>query len=359
MKNLKRAYKMNICIFLLELFSVLWMFSGLRLPGTGDALTAERMAMFKFFTIDSNILMGIISLIVAIQQKRVLSEKVKELHKGYTVLALMGTVGVTLTMIVTVFYLAPTFENGWFVCFNNSNFFLHLINPLASILAFTMFEKSTKLKFKDTLWGLLPLCLYAIFYVSNAAVHSENGIVNPGYDFYGFFIFGLKSGFIVLPLIILITFGLSVCLYRLNHIKYQRNALVATDEAFIDILQSQQGEIDAVLMYQQLARRCEDAEIKELLLQTASDEGGHGSVFHKLSGIELKPKKTKARLVPFLGKIIGAPKLYRIIAKQEYAAENGYEFLAKHYESVRDVQKEEKIHGDRMTKISDKLQKRK
>ena len=58
--------------------------------------------------------------------------------------------------------------------------------------------------------------IYAIYYTAEALTHLEDGVIAPGYDWYGFFLFGVKSAVIVLPLIIAITYGISVLLWRLN-----------------------------------------------------------------------------------------------------------------------------------------------
>ena len=46
--------------------------------------------------------------------------------------------------------------------------------------------------------------------------NQQENTIEPGYDWYGFFLFGAKSAAIVLPLIIAITYGISVLLWRLN-----------------------------------------------------------------------------------------------------------------------------------------------
>lgn len=223
MKRIKTAYILNLCIVALEIFAVGWMFSGLRLPGTGSTLSASRIAMFKFFTVDSNVIMGIVSAKVAIDLKKIMRGKMETLPKLDYLLTLMGATGVTLTMLVTVFYLAPTIPNGWFVCFNNSNLFLHVINPIVSIVTFLFFERTDKMNFKDAVLGVVPMSIYAVFYITMAIINSKDGYVLPGYDFYGFFAFGLKSGFIVFPIIFLLTYGISAGLYKLNHTKKQED----------------------------------------------------------------------------------------------------------------------------------------
>ena len=104
MKDLKKAYILNICLAAFEIFSISWMMSGIN----GGVLSAAKLASLKYFTVDSNILMGIFALWAAIDQGRVLKGEKADVSVLTYVLKLTGTVGVTLTMLVTIFFLEPT-----------------------------------------------------------------------------------------------------------------------------------------------------------------------------------------------------------------------------------------------------------
>ena len=69
-------------------------------------------------------------------------------------------------------------------------------------------------------------------------------------------------------------------------------------------------------------------------------------MFKKLTGQTLKPKKTKAILLPILYRIIGKKKLYPIIAKGEYDAVKKYEPVVKDFPEVESVKNDEQRHGD-------------
>ncbi len=121
-------------------------------------------------------------------------------------------------MLVTIFFLGPTMGRtyGFFSLFEKSNFFLHLVNPVLSIITFLCFEKSTKIGFRHTFTGIIPMLIYSVYYVSSAAAHMENGRIAKGYDWYGFFFLGIRSAFIVLPILIIITWLISAVLWKLN-----------------------------------------------------------------------------------------------------------------------------------------------
>ena len=102
-----------------------------------------------------------------------------------------------------------------------------------------------------------------------------------------------------------------------------------TQEQFKELLRSQQGELDAVLMYQRLAKVVKTDKEREAFLQLAKEEGRHASVFHSYTQKALKPKKTMARIMPILYCLLGRKRLYKLIAKGEYDAAVGYEHLKR------------------------------
>ena len=217
MKRFRIAYILNLCLALLEVLAPIWMSSGL----VGGVLTTSGAEMFKFFTIDSNVLMGIIALLTALQLRQVIRGQREDLSTACYVWYLAGTVGVTLTMLVTVFFLEPTMapQFGLFALFAGSNFLLHLFNPLLAIVTFTVFEKTRKIPFRHTLTGIVPMVLYAVFYLANCMRHAVNGMVDIAYDWYGFLAGGVKTVWIVIPVIFLFTWLISIALWRLNRRK--------------------------------------------------------------------------------------------------------------------------------------------
>ena len=220
MKRFRIAYILNLCLALLEVLAPIWMSSGL----VGGVLTTSGAEMFKFFTIDSNVLMGVIALFTALQLRQVIRGQREDLSTACYVWNLAGTVGVTLTMLVTVFFLEPTMapQFGLFSLFAGSNFLLHLFNPLLAIVTFTVFEKTRKIPFRHTLTGIVPMVLYAVFYLANCMRHAVNGMVDIAYDWYGFLAGGVKTVWIVIPVIFLFTWLISIALWRLNRRKTEK-----------------------------------------------------------------------------------------------------------------------------------------
>ena len=112
------------------------------------------------------------------------------------------------------------------------------------------------------------------------------------------------------------------------------------------LLKSQQGELDAVLMYNALAKKAVNQADAEAFRRLAAEEGRHAAVFRNLTGRSLKPKKALAILLPILYKTLGRKRLYPLVARFEYAAADSYESVAARYPEVQSVKDDEKRHGD-------------
>ena len=220
MRSIKISFIINILIFIMTLFASIVMFSGFKfMPGLDLVLESTSIGMFRFFTVDSNMFMGIMALIFAIYEYKVIKGIKKDISKIITVLKFMATVSVSLTFVVVFAYLGPITKGGVVLLLKNSNLFFHLLIPLFSIINLIIFERSNKLKFRDCIYGIIPTVLYGIYYLTNILIHIENGSVSPKYDWYYFVQGGLSNAFIVIPLMLLVTYIISIILWRLSYKK--------------------------------------------------------------------------------------------------------------------------------------------
>ena len=58
------------------------------------------------------------------------------------------------------------------------------------------------------------------------------------------------------------------------------------------LLEFQQGELDAVILYRKIAAQIKNAEVASVLREIARDEGRHAAILFKLTRETLKPKET-------------------------------------------------------------------
>ena len=126
-----------------------------------------------------------------------------------------------------------------------------------------------------------------------------------------------------------------------------------TPKQYKELLRSQQGETNAVLMYKRLAQVVKTEREREAFLQLAREEGRHARVFHAYTKQVLKPQKTMSVVLPLLYRLLGKKRLYRMIAKGEYDAAVGYEHLIADFPEVESVKNDEKRHGDIVSALLD------
>ena len=216
-KKIKISIAINILIFILTTIASIIMFTGFKfMHGKDIVLESTKLGMFRFFTVDSNLFMGIISLIFAIKGIEILNKKIDDIPKKYYILKLMATSAVGLTFTVVFTYLGPISKHGITSLLMNSNLFFHLIIPILSILVFVLFERNNKLKFKDSFYGIIPTLLYGVYYLLNILIHMRNGNVSPKYDWYWFVQRGVSTAVIVVPIIFLISYIISLIIWKLN-----------------------------------------------------------------------------------------------------------------------------------------------
>ena len=216
--KIKIALCINLIIFVMVIFASVAMFTGFKfMHGIEPKLDSTRIGMFRFFTVDSNIFMGIMALIFGIKEIEILKGKIGDIDANLYVLKLMSTTGVGLTFLTVFGYLGPISEGGIPSMLMNSNLFFHLIIPLLSIINFICFERTDKLKFKNSFFGIIPTLLYSFYYLANVLLHIENGKVSTLYDWYWFMQRGIWQIFIVMPLMLAITYVISLILLKLNH----------------------------------------------------------------------------------------------------------------------------------------------
>ncbi len=207
---------MNILIFVFTLFATISMIVGFKFMGEIEVLSSRNFKSFRYFTVDSNVFAGLISLAYVIYRFTAKGKNEDSLPKAFYILKLAATTGVTLTMMVTVFFLAPTSNGNFMHYFMNSNFFMHLITPLLCIISFIFFEPSKQEKLAMTIPGILPMLLYSFYYTPNILLHLDNGKVDPAYDWYHFLSGGLNTIWFVIPVLYVVTWIFAFALWAAN-----------------------------------------------------------------------------------------------------------------------------------------------
>ena len=204
----KKSLIINILIIVFTIMCSIFMYTGFKFMPAETLLESSSNSMFKFFTVDSNILMALVSFIYVLY-KYILKRDNKVIY----ILKFIGTSAISLTFIVTLLFLAPSY--GFYSMYNNNNLFFHLIIPVLSIIDYIFFNKYDN-KYKYAILGIIPMFLYSFYYTGNILAHLNDGGLTFKYDFYGFLQGNINNIFIVIPIIYLVTYLISLLLIYLN-----------------------------------------------------------------------------------------------------------------------------------------------
>ena len=214
---------LNAAVFIITFFATFCMIAGIQLMNKSEeiqAFTSSNLAALKYFTVDSNVLAGLVALAFVIVQLMIAKGRLTTIPKFFYALKLAGTAGVTLTMMVTICFLIPQFGKDWLVLFMNNNLFFHLIVPLICIIDFIFFvpvPENKPVPLKYSFAGTVPMALYAVFYTTNIITHLGNGLPIKTYDWYNFLGGKLSNAFIAVPAMIIVTWLLSLALWAANN----------------------------------------------------------------------------------------------------------------------------------------------
>ena len=210
MKNNKLfivSFIINILTFLLVLTGVIVMVT----IGSGE-LTDRGITVFKFFTFQSNIFMGVVALTYAYYQLLILLNKKDKLPHVLLVFNHVGVTAVGLTFLIVLFFLAPGYS--FFKMYRNANLFFHALVPLVAIINYMFLEKECAIKFRETPISITPSLLYGIVYF--IVVDSLDGYGIDEIDFYRFGANGPGIGALNFLAIMSIAYAFGLIIYFAN-----------------------------------------------------------------------------------------------------------------------------------------------
>ena len=118
-----------------------------------------------------------------------------------------GTVCTTLTLVFSMVFILPYDRQ---MALGGSNFFLHLVCPIAVLVSFEMVESSYEYRKKDTFICLIPLLIYSLLYTTMVVVIGEG---NGGWpDMYKLNTFA--PFYVSFPVVWIIAIGISFVINR-------------------------------------------------------------------------------------------------------------------------------------------------
>ena len=154
----------------------------------------------RYFTVESNVLNGIVSIFYAVSVLRVLRGRQREISPLLQRFRLMAADAVGLTFLVVAVFLGPRL--GYRNMLKGANLYYHLLLPLLSMLSFCLLDYTPALPKRACLFAALPVPLYGTGYVINVFTNNYTGLPSKN-DWYGFVSWGLGIGICIFALIIL------------------------------------------------------------------------------------------------------------------------------------------------------------
>ena len=118
--------------------------------------------MFRYFTRLSNILTALASSFIIPYAVNGIKCKRFVYPKWLSILHYMGTICTTLTMFFSLAVILP-FDRE--LALGGSNFYLHVICPIAVLISFLLVESGYIYTMRDNLYCLAPFLLYAVVYI--------------------------------------------------------------------------------------------------------------------------------------------------------------------------------------------------
>lgn len=187
---------------------VTWLRMTLQLDDSGR-LSAPGLRSLKYFTVLSNLLLGISALIYAVYLILLLVGKRQELPQPVLLLKYAATVSVALTFLTVMLFLGPHY--GYGSMFRGANLWFHLVIPLAAACSFCLLERDGALSLRASFFAVLPMVLYGVGYVINLLLHGL-GEGKDTHDWYGFAQGGPLSSAVIFAVMILGAWGIALLL---------------------------------------------------------------------------------------------------------------------------------------------------
>lgn len=214
-KTNKRTNFIDFILNLLIVLSTVWAVRYYYIGGP-DALGSVGNSCLKYFTTDSNILVGIAALVMLVFNIRRFVNPDAVMPKWVSVFKYAGTSAVALTFLTVVFFLGPVFAaqsgiSGYLLMFKGNVFVLHLTTPLLAIISLLFFERDNSFGLGDCFVACLPSYIYSVVYFTMVVC------LKLWNDFYSFTLGG-KAFMIPIALIVmyLFTFAISALLKKLR-----------------------------------------------------------------------------------------------------------------------------------------------
>lgn len=209
-RNRRIAFILNLLVIAFAVTGTILM---LFFRGNDEELLADGIENYKYFTVLSNEICGIIAVVSLVCSLR--GRRQPMLAK------LLAAAAVGLTFLVIIGFLGPLY--GLLKMYRGANFFFHLILPLTAMAEFVLCPgdaaEPVTIPFWWTFLTMIPVAVYGAFYLGNCLINGFGEWPHTN-DFYGFLNWGLPVGLVIFAGIMLAIWGIA-CVLRAVRKKVQ------------------------------------------------------------------------------------------------------------------------------------------
>ena len=198
----------RIIVEILVILTTIGSWVRMYMAGGGGLLSRRGLASLKYYTTLSNIYAGIAAIIML---TALLKKKSGKVPVWTAVLKFSSAVTVSVTFLVTLFFLAPTMGIGGL--YKGELMFLHAVGPVLTVVSFFINRELPKMKFSSTFWATLPTILYGAVYCANILLNGVGSDPNTN-DWYGFAAAGIRTVPFVYALMVALTWGLAALMRK-------------------------------------------------------------------------------------------------------------------------------------------------
>ena len=170
-------------------------------------LTAYGLQNLKYFTVDSNLFLGLVCLTELILAALRRAGRIAEIPAWIDTLQYVATVAVALTFTVVMVFFGPAV--GYAPLLQEGSLYFHLIVPVLALLSFCALRRGRYIPLRKTALALIPSVLYGAYYTVVLLIY---GAHFPFTDWYGFALGGIPGSVMSASGIFLLTWLLALLL---------------------------------------------------------------------------------------------------------------------------------------------------
>ena len=276
------AISLNIALFVMVVAVFIYR---INLPAAEvQPFNSVGFAVLKFFTTESNLLLGITCGIYAVFGLIAFIKK-EEIPYWVGIIKTVSTASTTLTALIVLIFLEPqwiSYGGNFFDLYTKANFFFHFIVPVLGIFGYIFLESEDVPKLRATLFSMIPPGIYGIGYLLNVIINGPGE--NHENDFYGFASWGIPIGLLLYLAVIAVTYCIGLGLWfarKAIHLQlYAEKHQQSADVEYVNYREPDKKVIVSEEIIDDVALRKvdDDEEFKADTSSEVVEEGGNEEV---------------------------------------------------------------------------------